>query len=313
MRVLVVTNMLPVPAHPSYGVFVRDQVDDLRSLGVDVDVLFVDGRRSRLNYARAAASLRARLRHEPFDIVHAHYGLTGAVAISQRRTPVVTTFHGSDANGESPWQTWVSRLVVRRSTAIVVSRHLRDALGRPDAVVIPAAVDVDAFVPMDRAAARRSLGWRLEPPYVLFPGARSVHRKRADLFDAAVEHARRTHPDLRSVSLEGLPREEVVLTMNAADVLVMTSDREGAPVAVREALACTTPVVSVPVGDVPDVLRGLPSCAIVPRAPEALGDAIVASLGAERTSELRDRALESGRLRVAERVVAVYEHALGRS
>ena len=51
--------------------------------------------------------------------------------------------------------------------------------------------------------------------------------------------------------------------MNAVDVTLLTSDWEGSPGAVRESLACQTPVVSVPVGDVPNVLSGLPGCAVM--------------------------------------------------
>ena len=66
--------------------------------------------------------------------------------------------------------------------------------------------------------------------------------------------------------------------MNSVDVTVMTSDYEGSPVAMRESLACLTPVVSVSVGDVPELLAGLPGCAVVERSPRPLADAIVGAL-----------------------------------
>ena len=49
MRVLVVTNMYPQPGQPAFGVFVKDQVESLRSLGLEVDVLFMNGGRNKLN------------------------------------------------------------------------------------------------------------------------------------------------------------------------------------------------------------------------------------------------------------------------
>ena len=72
----------------------------------------------------------------------------------------------------------------------------------------------------------------------------------------------------------GIARIEVAGVMNAVDVTVMTSDYEGSPVAVRESLACETPVVSVSVGDVPELLAGLPGCAVVERSERLLADAI---------------------------------------
>ena len=76
MRVLVVSNMLPSPAHPERGTFVRDQVDALRRLGgLDIELYeFPPGARA---LARAAVDLRRRFaprrsyarRLDRFDIV----------------------------------------------------------------------------------------------------------------------------------------------------------------------------------------------------------------------------------------------------
>ena len=313
MRVVVLTNMYPTEQRPWFGVFVKDQVEDLRHLGLTVDVLFFDGGRSRGNYLRAARALRRLIARGGIDLVHAHYGLSGAVAVTQRRIPAVTTFHGSDCSGEAPWQSVVSWGVARLSTPIFVSRHLAERLRLDGAAVVPAAVDTELFRPTDRASARRALGWPDDARYAILPGSRATALKRADLFDAAIEHARASLPDLRGVSLEGLSRQEVVQVMNAADVTVMTSDNEGSPVTVKESLACCTPVVSVPVGDVPALLAGLPGCSIVSRDPGELGDAVVASIEAGRSSELRKRAQQYSRPAIASQIVDVYRTTLGRS
>ena len=60
-RVLVVANLWPYEGDPSYGSFVQAQMDSLRPLGVDYDLLFVNGRLSRWNYFRAVLELRQRL------------------------------------------------------------------------------------------------------------------------------------------------------------------------------------------------------------------------------------------------------------
>ena len=77
--------MYPTTAEPHFGCFVRDQVDDLRGLGADVTVLAFDGRGHRRRYAGAARRLRRALRRGRYDVVHAHYGLSGAVAAMQLR------------------------------------------------------------------------------------------------------------------------------------------------------------------------------------------------------------------------------------
>lgn len=302
--------MLPVPTRPWYGVFVQDQVEDLRKLGLDVEILFVNSAASRLSYFEGLVRIRRTLGRFRADIVHAHYGLTGAVAVTQAYAPVLTTFHGSDCNGSIPWQKVVSWAVARRSTPVFVSKELAAGLGCPEATVIPAAVDLDVFKPVERSEARRALGWPVAGPVALLPGSRSHKAKGAPLFDAALEEAQRRVRGLRGVSLEGLSREQVATTMNAVDVTVMTSTSEGSPIAMKESLACLTPVVSVPVGDAELVLGGLQGCAVVPREPAAIAAAIEKALGAGRPPDLREAVAAYGRPLIARRVLDTYRNVL---
>jgi teichuronic acid biosynthesis glycosyltransferase TuaC len=298
--------MFPTEEEPWFGSFVKDQIDDLRALGLEIRVVHFDGRRDWRNYVRAAGTVRSVSNPDEIDLIHAHYGLTGAVALTQRRVPVITTFHGSDFTGAVPWQAGVSWVVARLCTPVFVSVEGARRLRIPRAAVIPAGVDTELFVPHDRATARDQLGWPEDARYALLAGARRSALKRADLFDEAMREARRTVPDLIPVSLEGFSRAEVALVMNAVDVTVMTSDWEGSPVAIKESLACLTPVVSVSVGDVPTVIEGLPGCAIVPREPGLIAKAVLEALNVGRRKELRDRAERFSRKQVAERLEALY-------
>ena len=311
MRVLVVTNMWPSEEEPQLGPFVKDQIDDLRRLGVDIELLYFDGRQSWTSYAKVAHTIRRRVARARFDLVHAHYALCGAAALAQRQVPVVTTFHGSDYSGAIPWQVRVSRIVARLSSPIFVSTAGAMRLP-PHAAVIPAGVDVALFQPIDRDKARRRLGWQVDARLRSLPSSPLVKIKRADLFQATLKQAANDVPGLRGVYLQGYSRDRVALVMNAVDVTLLTSDWEGSPVTVRESLACQTPVVSVAVGDVPRVLAGLPGCAVVRRDPAALARSVLAALDAGRPQELRARAELSARPRTAEKVLRVYQGALRR-
>jgi hypothetical protein len=68
----------------------------------------------------------------------------------------------------------------------------------------------------------------------------------------------------------------------------------------------------VPVGDLPQLLSGLPGCSIVPRDPVALSDGIVRAFASGRDPILRQRAERLSRPRVAERTLALYESVLAR-
>ncbi len=173
MNVLVVTNMYPTPEHRAFGAVVRDQVEDLRECGVRVDVLTIAGRERRSEYFRSMAKLRRLVRVHEYAVIHAHYGLSGAVAIVQRRVPVVTTFHGSDL-GFVRWQRWVSWFVARASTPVVVAPHGRARLGLPNAHVIPCGVDTEVFAPVPREEARRRLGWSVDGRYACCPARATI-------------------------------------------------------------------------------------------------------------------------------------------
>jgi glycosyltransferase involved in cell wall biosynthesis len=304
--------MYPSEREPWAGSFVRELVDGVGALGVDVEVLAFDGRLRKRAYAEASFALRRALRGTHFDLVHAHYGLTGAAALAQRRVPTVVTFHGSDTgNPRVRWQAWVSWVVARCATPVFVSRDGARRLGCVEAAIIPAPVDTVLFKPRSAEAARRSLGWHVEGRYVLLPGGKANPDKGGELFDAVVGTLRRDVSDLRTVSLEGFARDQVVDVMNAVDVTLMTSVFEGSPVSAKESLACLTPVVSVPVGDMPELLADLPGCAVVPRDPARLAGAVLAALVHGPDPALRQRAEQYSRERIAERTVDLYQRVLG--
>ena len=67
MKVLALTNMYPSPDAPAYGIFVKHTVEALRDAGLDIEVLFVDGRRRKAAYLAAPFRVLkrsgARFRH----------------------------------------------------------------------------------------------------------------------------------------------------------------------------------------------------------------------------------------------------------
>src|SRR5712692_1667190 len=196
-RVLVVTNLWPYQGDPGYGSFVQAQMESLRPLGVEYDVLFINGRESRWSYLRAVGEMRRRLRARRYDLIHAHFGLSGWVARCQGRVPLVVSFLGDDVLGRferSGRVTLYGRIlkaasfVLARlvSSVIVKSGEMRSKLGLSSAHVIPNGVDLELFRPMERAEARRRLGLDSSKKFVLFPFDPALGNKRFDLIEAAV-------------------------------------------------------------------------------------------------------------------------------
>jgi glycosyltransferase involved in cell wall biosynthesis len=312
--VLAVTNMWPTADDPTFGVFVKEQVEAVRALGVRVDVHFVDGRRSRLAYARAVPAVRRRLRAARYDLVHAHYVLAGLVAwlAGARRPgrPLVLTHYGIEVfeGWQAPLAAWLTR---RADRTLVLGPAMARHLGVGPEAVVPLGVDLGRFRPGPKAEARAALGLPAERPLVAWVAA-DRPEKRLWLARAAVDELRRSLPGAELLVVGGRPHEEVPRYLQAADVLLVTSTREGGPLVVKEALACNRPVVSTDVGDVAFVVGGLPGCAVVPGEPAALAAALGAALAAGEIDG-RSAVARYGKSRIAERVREVYLEVAGRA
>jgi teichuronic acid biosynthesis glycosyltransferase TuaC len=258
MRILTVTNMYPTDADPTFGTFVGDQVAALRAHGrVEAcDVMFIDGRSSRWNYLRGFWQLRQQLRRSTYDVIHAHYGLTGAIAVSQRSVPVVVSYHTGDIE-LSAWQRAISGIAARLAQAnICVSQRAMRHLPRP-AHYLPCGLDLDAFLPADRAKARERYGIDEAELAILFPSSPDRVKKAYPRFVQVREELRRRGHQVHELQLRGTQRSQVPELLAAADVMVLVSTQEGSPVAVMEAMASGLPVVATPVGDVAHMLEGV--------------------------------------------------------
>jgi hypothetical protein len=122
--------------------------------------------------------------------------------------------------------------------------------------LIPCGTDIKLFLPIDKLQARKELSLDSNEKLVLFAGAFNNTIKNPELAKAAMALL----PDTKLLELSGYSRHEVVLLMNAVDAVLMTSFTEGSPQFIKEAMACNCPIVSVPVGDVPDVIDNIEGC-----------------------------------------------------
>ena len=302
LRVLIVANMYPSPERPAFGVFVADQVAALRATGeVDVAVYHWDARRRPWRYALAA--LKLALAGTDADVVHAHYGLSGLVALAApRRVPLVLTVHGRDCHHAVVKR--LTALVARRAAAVVaVSQELAAQCPFPVAAVIPPGVDLELFRPLPRAEARARLGLPADTGrrFLVFPADPARPEKR---YTAALELAGRLaarHPEIELRPVFGRPRAEMPLWYNAADAVLVTSQREGYGLACVEALACDVPVLSTPVGIAPSLLTGVEGCLCEPFDAERWAGHLETLLAADEPRVAGRAAAESQSLSAAAR------------
>ena len=314
LRGLVVSNMWPQPNAPAFGVFVAQQVADVRRAGLELDLFLVEGWKSRWNYFSSIWRLRQHLRQQSYDFVHAHYVLSGLVALLAGVKPLIVTHHGIEVfeGWQAPLAKWVTK---RADRCLVISPAMAQHLGLPMTQVLPCGIDLARFQPGDRMRARQSLGLSDDPEkkLVAWVGA-DRPEKRLGLAKQCIEALNsrllaqeRVNQgmavELHQVS--GIPPDEVPLHIQACDALLVSSTREGGPLVVKEALAIGRPVVSTDVGDVAGLLEGLPGCSVRDEHPEALAEGLLEAINTGPI-DASDRMQAFDRKRIAARLLEHY-------
>lgn len=312
MKALVVTNMYPTRDRPHFGIFVAEQVESLRRAGAKIDVLFIDGKASKLNYLLGFPRLWRRLRSQQYDLIHAHYIFAGLIARAQLGKPVVLTHHGPEVF--MTWQAWVCRAFTRFfDSVIVVSEEMRARLRMPSAHVIPCGVDMSLFKPGDMTVARQALDLPSNKKLILWAGEHQRPEKRFELVSQAVALLESRSLEVELVLLSNKPHSVVPQYLNACDVLVLTSDAEGSPMVVKEAMACNVPVVSTAVGDVPQLFDNLEGHWLCTQEPADIADKLQAALSFAGRTRARERIAHLGLESISHQIVAVYQQTLGRA
>jgi glycosyltransferase involved in cell wall biosynthesis len=264
--------------------YIFDQYKGLKKLGFHVELFFIQGS-GITAYLKAISKLRAFLKKNSYDIVHAHYGYCGLVAGLVSPFPVVVTYHGTDLTESlsrviscvsvrlASWNIFVSKRLFERVIPSPKSRYS----------ILPCGVDLDVFFPKSKIQASAELGWDPKRKRVVFSSSFDNPVKNFPLAKSALDMIPDVGFDL--IELKDKRRKEVALILNASDVLLLTSHSEGSPQIIKEALACGCPIVSVDVGDVRERIAGKQNCFLVKNDPEHIADALKKSLNsAERSN-----------------------------
>lgn len=327
LRVLFVTSMWPDEDEAWRGSFVKSQAESLERLGVRIDVELIRTRGAPSWRAYAAAGARAvgsNARKSAYDVVHAHYGHAGAVGRARLRAPLVISYCGADLLGvqrqdgslteQSRVEVAVFRQLARLAQATITkTRQMEQRLPaacRTRNHVIPNGVDLSRFQPLQRDHARRQLGWPPDERVALFVGDPGLAIKNHQLAEAVCRQAAASVPELRLRVAWGVRPEQIPTWMGAADALLVTSQSEGSPNAVKEAMAAGLPIVTTPVGDVRELLAGVDDCFVRPADVRSLAEALSIAVMQGRSEGARRAIADLSLEQVASRVLAVYRSVL---
>lgn len=291
--------------------YFRQQVETLERRGIQSTSIVVPGvvagnnARGVREYVNFYSKVLGEARNE-YDLVHVNYGLIGPFGLAQPKRPVVLSLWGSEVMGFSKRLDRITRFAARRSDAVIapskaVSQHL-DC----DHIVVPYGINLSRFRPIDRAEAREYLGWQADELIIVFPYDPQRTVKNFPLARRVVDKAG-VDVELRIVM--GRPYEDMPFVMNAADVVLVTSERESGPMVVREAAACNVPVVSTDVGFVTETLENVTNSYVCRSEPE-LVRGLEAAIRSSGRSNGRDSIEGLDVDDMADQLITVYDAVL---
>lgn len=307
----------------------RNQGASLEKKGVSVDYFLIFGK-GFTGYLRNIYRLRKFLKVNDYDIIHAHYGLSGIISLfSLKGQKLVVSFMGDDILGSvsskgerkyaSVCMSYLNiHLFARFYDAVIVksSEMLNKAGRKKNFILIPNGVNMELFRPMDQNECRRSLSWAEDQVHILFPSDPARGEKNYGLAVEAVGKIK----GKRTVNLHNLKdtsHDQVPVIMNASDVVILTSLHEGSPNVVKEALACNRPVVAVETGDTGNLLKNTKGCYLASYQPTDFYEKIVEALrfsdsGQPTSGRMRLQEMGLSSTAVAERLISVYNMAMGK-
>jgi len=284
--------------------FIVEQAEAVQQEGMEVDFFTIEGKGWK-GYLSNRPLLIKKIKEFKPNVIHAHYGLSGLLANTQRKVPVITTFHGSDINDPEVFR--FSKWAIRLSAwnIFVSEKNIQVAKVKHKYSLIPCGVNTNLFKPIDKQVARNELGLKPDEKLVLFAGSFDNPVKNSALALQAINFL----PEVRLLELKNYSREEVALLMNAVDVCLMTSLNEGSPQFIKEAMACNCPIVSVDVGDVKEQIEDVENCFITEARPEKIAEKIdtIFTNRSKRTNG-REKLMKSGLEQsvVANQLIKIY-------
>ncbi len=306
MRVLVIASGARL--HRASAV-VANQMESIKELGVDFDYLLIS-RPSYRGYLEAIPKIKAASRNKNYDLIHAHYSLCGySAALAMTGLPIICSLMGSDLSTRTraSMARFFAKYIWKRT--IVKSNDMLQALKtRGKIFVIPNGVNIERFRP-----------WNDEPQATVFPRdvdnvlfLAGIQRKEKNfsLARQAVDLIKGRNVGLRQV--EGIDPERVPDYIRSADLVLLTSFREGSPNVVKEALACNVPVVTTDVGDVRKLLSGVRACYVADFDPSDVAAKIQLALDDKNWCDGREaiKRLSLDSVSVANKILDLYQSCL---
>jgi glycosyltransferase involved in cell wall biosynthesis len=313
MKILVISNMYPSKNELVYGNFVKDQVEELRKDGHEVDIAVItkrDGNKLEKiwKYVKFWSQYTYLGLFKKYDFIHFHTvfptTLFYPLLKSAKNPKTFITVHGTDELHYTGIKKKVASFAFGSSEKIIaVSDNLKADLekvyGLNSQKVISAncGVNREMFVAHhDKQGFRKKLNLDPAKKLVLFLGRTYKEKGVYTFVDVVKKYSK--HPDVQFAVVGNGPETEQVVKelketnatftyqpsiakekvyewFNAADVFIFPTEKEAFGLVALESVSCHTPVIASNVGGVPEIVRDGKSGYLVPVGDS---DAIVEKL-----------------------------------
>ncbi|GAA5415821.1 alpha-maltose-1-phosphate synthase [Paraliobacillus ryukyuensis] len=190
-KMLVISTMYPTKRHTVFGVFIKNQVEQVRNRGFPVDVLAIkDPRMGKVNVIRKYSKLLLQAvgkflkQGRSYQIVHAHYlfpsGWIGLWFKRWFKAKLIVTAHGGDIDKMARLHPWIykqtKRVLEQADEVIVVGAGLKQAvleefqIKQEKVHLLNMGVDRTVFHPKPKEQARKELQLHATNKIILFVG-----------------------------------------------------------------------------------------------------------------------------------------------
>lgn len=289
MKVLIISNMYPNKSNPSYGVFVKNQVDILSKNGFDIKLQVMFKQNNSLiklfGYLVHYIKTFLKVLFTNNDFIYVHYASLNApplllAKLLKKDLTIVTNIHGSDVVAGNNLQSKLlvlTKMLVQKSTlTIVPSQFYKEIIEQQFNIaydkisVSPSGgINLQVFHPSKSKSSSKEIligyvgridagkGWAdLLKAFSKF----SNLEKYKDVKLIMVGHGKESNDRdilIRKLNLTEkvilkplLSQSELATVYNEIDVLVFPSYRESLGLVGIEAMACGTPVIGSNIGGI---------------------------------------------------------------
>lgn len=287
---------------------VFNQGESLKQNGIDVVYYLIKGR-GITGYIKNIIPLKRVLNDGNFDIIHAHYSFSAFLASIAGAKPLVVSLMGSDVKAGilMKWSILIFNYLFKWQRIIVKSDDMKISLNIQKAIVIPNGVNTSIFKPLDKNNCKKMLGWDPLKKNILFAANPFLKVKNFSLFQNAITLI--NDEQIIVHTLSNINPSLIPIIMNASDVIVLTSNYEGSPNVIKEAMACCCPIVTTNVGDVSINLKDLSGCYIVNADESDIKENILLSLRFNQLTSGLTRINELGldSISISNRIINIYK------